>query len=377
MTFDSSVSEILSVLSENGLRSGEDVLICSAGGRVLYGALHVRGERCDLRGRHLNDIIGDDHCADLICAARAGEPLSLECYLFDTLYALTMEPYQTELIISAAPASGCMSSGVMPDTAELLAREIRIPLANMSLALGLVLQTANDETSYACGVLRRSVLQLQRFAANLSDLVRLENRAYAADYQRSDLVALVRELCAGADPFFQAKGVSLEPLLPPGALMMSFDRAKVERLLLNLLSNALKYTGSGGRVTVELLDREETAVLSVADTGCGVPARLMPYMFQRYRVSPLEVPPQQHDGAGLGLALVRAIAALHGGSAVAESQEGRGTTLSVSLRKRSVPGEMASASQPLPDYTGSTDHLLFEFSSAAEDCFFEGTRKER
>ena len=158
---------------------------------------------------------------------------------------------------------------------------------------------------------------------------------------------------------------------------MSFDRAKVERLLLNLLSNALKYTGSGGRVTVELLDREETAVLSVADTGCGVPARLMPYMFQRYRVSPLEVPPQQHDGAGLGLALVRAIAALHGGSAVAESQEGRGTTLSVSLRKRSVPGEMASASQPLPDYTGSTDHLLFEFSSAAEDCFFEGTRKER
>jgi signal transduction histidine kinase len=108
------------------------------------------------------------------------------------------------------------------------------------------------------------------------------------------------------------------------------DRTKLRQLFLNILDNAIRYTPGGGSITVSLARNEGRAVVSVADTGIGIPGEHLPFIFDRfYRVDKART--NAEGGTGLGLAIASSIAKMHGGEIEIESQVGKGTTVRIVL----------------------------------------------
>jgi signal transduction histidine kinase len=125
--------------------------------------------------------------------------------------------------------------------------------------------------------------------------------------------------------------VELSADLPPECAA-EVDRVQIERMLSNLLSNALKFTPAGGRVHVALRSLPESIVVEVEDTGSGIPEEHIPHIFERfYRVPAQETSANPEPGLGLGLSFVAWIAKAHGGTIRVDSAPGKGTRFTVSL----------------------------------------------
>ena len=132
-------------------------------------------------------------------------------------------------------------------------------------------------------------------------------------------------------PMADARGVTLQydPPSPGDALLC--DPSRIQQVIWNLLTNAVKFTPSGGRVSVTTARTEGQVVIAVADTGAGIPSDFLPYVFDRFRQQDAAIT-RVHGGLGLGLSIVRHIVELHGGTVDAHSEgEGRGSTFTVTV----------------------------------------------
>jgi len=135
------------------------------------------------------------------------------------------------------------------------------------------------------------------------------------------------EVCVDqARPAAAAKGIQIDQIIAPDTTLRG-DASRLAQVTRTLLSNALKFTPSGGRVSVEVARKDEALLLRVEDTGQGIPPSELPYVFELFRTGDAS-PKRAHSGLGLGLYLVRHIVEAHGGKVWAESAgEGRGGAL--------------------------------------------------
>lgn len=214
--------------------------------------------------------------------------------------------------------------------------ELRTPLAAMrALAEPLVYGPALPPETYREMVaeILGQVERMQRLADGLLELARLEERLQEGDRlqrERRDLVSLAREAAATVEPLAREKGVRLLVEAGPGVLEAQVDGEAVHRVLCNLLDNGIKHTPAGGTVKLEVARGGDRAVLRVSDTGEGIPAERLPYIFQRfYRGDPARA--RRTGGAGLGLAIADRLVRLHGGEIGVESTPGRGSVFTVTL----------------------------------------------
>ena len=146
-----------------------------------------------------------------------------------------------------------------------------------------------------------------------------------------DLVAVIGEAVAALRPAIDAKALELVTDLHPTAAPFVGDPDRLQQVVWNLLSNAVKFTPAGGRIVVGLARVKGQAQISVTDTGQGITAEFLPYVFDRFRQAE-SVSSRSHSGLGLGLAIVRHIVELHGGTVHAESSgTGRGATFIVDM----------------------------------------------
>ena len=176
----------------------------------------------------------------------------------------------------------------------------------------------------------RNGLRLLKLVNTLLDFSRIEAGRIDASYERTDLAAYTAELVSVFRSAIEKAGLGLvvECDTLPDAVYV--DRDMWEKIVLNLLSNAFKFTYEG-TITVALRWQHDRVQLSVSDTGVGIPDSDVPLMFQRFhRVK--HVRSRTNEGTGIGLALVQELARLHGGSVSVSSQEGVGTTFSVTIR---------------------------------------------
>ena len=128
----------------------------------------------------------------------------------------------------------------------------------------------------------------------------------------------------------ETRGVSLSSEVPASPVTLAFDRERVVQLINNLVGNALKFTPTGGSVSLALIDAADEAVVEVRDTGPGIPSPELPHIFDRfYRGT--NTGEARASGSGLGLAIARSIADMHGGEIDVSSVEGQGTTFAVHL----------------------------------------------
>ncbi len=175
--------------------------------------------------------------------------------------------------------------------------------------------------------IHRNALRLGKLVNSLLDFSRIEAGRMRAHYEPVDLAAVTAELASVFRSAVDKAGLDFDIVCPPLAGEVYVDRGMWEKVILNLLSNALKFTFDGAiRVTVRGEDTH--AVVEVADTGVGVPAAEMPRLFERFhRIETARS--RSTEGSGIGLALVRELVALHGGTITADSTEGEGTRFTI------------------------------------------------
>ena len=214
-----------------------------------------------------------------------------------------------------------------------VSHEFRTPL---TLLLGPLEEVLNREdgaeTRDQLERAHRNALRLLKLVNTLLDFSRIEAGRLRAAYEPTDLAEYTAQLASNFRAAIEAAGMRLVldmPPLPKGLPPVYVDRDMWEKIVLNLLSNAFKHT-FGGTIAVRVHARNGHACLEVADTGVGIPADQLPRVFDRFHRVP-NVRSRTHEGTGIGLALVQELVKLHGGTIEVTSEEGSGSTFTVSL----------------------------------------------
>ncbi|MCG8914271.1 SpoIIE family protein phosphatase [Actinokineospora sp. PR83] len=189
-------------------------------------------------------------------------------------------------------------------------------------------------------VIRRNAARLVRMVENILDFTRIESGSLRAEPGATDLSVFTAAIADSFRPAVERAGLELRVDTPPLPREVAVDRDMWQRVVLNLLSNALKFTLSGS-IEVAVADLDGRAVLTVADTGLGIPAQELPRLFDRFhRVR--EPAARSREGTGIGLALAAELVHLHSGDIHAASEPGVGTTFTVTLPYGEAPAATAT-----------------------------------
>ncbi|HSF60051.1 MAG TPA: ATP-binding protein, partial [Candidatus Binatia bacterium] len=229
-----------------------------------------------------------------------------------------------------------------------VSHEFRTPL---TLMLGPVEETLADAKTPAAvrkrlEVSQRNSLRLLKLVNSLLDFSRIEAGRIQAVYEPTDLGALTAELASNFRSACEKAGLKLLVNCDPLTESVYVDREMWEKIVLNLVSNAFKYTLSG-QIEVSLKQIQEAAELSVRDTGIGIPAHEMPNIFQRfYRIEGARG--RTHEGTGIGLSLVQELVKFHGGTIRVDSVYGEGSifTVSIPMGSAHLPADRTRATAP-------------------------------
>ncbi|BAJ26328.1 SpoIIE family protein phosphatase [Kitasatospora setae] len=213
-----------------------------------------------------------------------------------------------------------------------ISHELRTPLtliAGPAEDLRRRLADADPDVREDAETIHRNALRLGRLVDTLLDFSRIEAGRMRARPRPVDLAAVTAELAAVFRPAVQRAGLTLEIDCPPLSAPVAVDPGLWEKVVFNLLGNALKFTPEG-TVRVRVRERDGRALVSVEDTGIGVPAAELPRLFDRFhRVEDARA--RSHEGSGIGLALAKELVELHDGTITAASTAGSGTTFTVDL----------------------------------------------
>lgn len=236
-----------------------------------------------------------------------------------------------------------------------ISHELRTPLTLLLGPLERLLDATpeGDDSRPALGAMLRNARLLHLHVDDMLDLSRVDAGAMQMRYAKADLSALTRTTCAYFDTLAVQRGMRYE-VQAPLRQDAQVDTDKYRRILLNLLSNAFKFTPDGGSVSVTLERQGDDALLSVSDNGPGVPEHLRAAVFERYRQSG-EGERGLHGGSGLGLAIVKEFAELHGGVA-SVTQGAEGGALFLVRLPLAAPSGVTVASEE--DATGAGRHVI-------------------
>ncbi len=224
-----------------------------------------------------------------------------------------------------------------------VSHDFRTPLTLISGPLERVMEgPMNREQKHYLGIIQRNVDILIHLVRNILDFRKIESGNMRLKLSHFDLVPAIREWM----DCFQDIAADREFLyFGPETLEIDADRHLVERALFNLLSNAFKFTPSGGRIHVLLSQEGGEAVLQVRDSGIGIPEDKVPFIFNQF----YQAGDGTSSGTGVGLALVKSIAELHGGNASVSSRPAEGSLFSIRLPLQHAENKVAAADYVIPE----------------------------
>lgn len=212
-----------------------------------------------------------------------------------------------------------------------VAHELRTPLASLQSSLEAMMDGVwepNKERLESC---HEEILRIGRLVGDLEKLERVEAENSVLNLSAFDISELARHLLHNFENDFYKKGVTLRFAGQPQTIRA--DRDKISQVIVNLVSNALKYTPEGGRVNIQVKEARQSVAFSVSDSGIGIPAEDLPYIFERfYRADKSRN--RLTGGSGLGLTISKAIVEAHKGKISVASEPGKGTVFTVLLPKK-------------------------------------------
>ena len=367
------------------LRGGEDFyFLCSASGRVLLttGSLKLFLEE-DLTGRNLNDFLPDTLAANIIAASFHKESYDFRCELFGKHFRGVTEPNEEFMVIALFPVSEDGKAFIRKNSAQFISREISDQLGMMSASLdllsrniGLKLQgqaldgdEMQKKISMPISVINQSIMRLMRLSRNMLDCALYENGGLPLHLTEADMGAFCRDLARRLEAVGRKAQLDVRWTIPEQPVVCRFDEEKVERMILNLIANAVR-AGQGAPITVELSERDNCVVITVTDNGGGIASETMSTAMNKHALAPADQGGTS-GGAGFGLALLRSFAARHGGTFIMSSNAD-GTSARISLPKN-LDKEQVAFNAVRPDYAGGFDHILLELSTVLSSEFYQKT----
>ena len=339
------------------LKYSDEPVVLARGGRIVRlngSAEELLGRGCE--GRSVSQVFGEEIAGTQAPSFVAGATVQGR---LRTVRAFRMEGMQLFFL-----SRDDRDLAVMND-ASLAA--LRSSLMNLGLGAERGRQRAEELGDEALGDCFASISKqyflLRRIIANSGVVYSALRGELPLTLATVDLAELCRSTAETVS--LLRPGAELR-VSAPATLLLHADGRLIETMLLNLLSNCLLHAKGLGLVSISLSETEQSAVLSVSDDGCGIPADRLHAVFNRYRCG-FELS-SQPLGAGLGLSVVRAVAARHGGTLLLESREGQGTSVRVSL-SRKLGGNPALRGEPELSRCG-IDALLTGLADCLPDrCF--------
>lgn len=340
-------------------------LTCTEGGTVLE-ASEALETLCGpvSPGDRLGDVLGAESASDAFIAAVLEDQPTFDCIVNgqrfsgsvcaeEGVYRVTLSPEET------APEP------LKPGIADMTSREMNNYLSSALMALREIRAQLVGEGRQSGAVLQQSLFRLTRLSHNLADCAHVESGTAVLHISEEDAVEVCDRLIERIR-LHDLHRIELKWKAPPGPVKCRFDRAIVERILLNLIANAVAVQAPGGEIVVTLNAEAESVVFHVADRGPGIPEGS--HVFDKYRASEASAP-GSIGGAGYGLALARAYAQRHGGQLGYFGRPGGGTVFRLEL-PRNLDGALTPLSSTAQDYVGGFDRVLLELSPVLDSDEF-------
>jgi signal transduction histidine kinase len=245
----------------------------------------------------------------------------------------------------AARAEAEAANQAKDEFLAMVSHDLRAPLGAMLGWAVLLRKGKLDERSAARALetIEHSARSQAHLIEDLMDVSRIVAGKLRLDIRPVDIASVIEAAVNAVSPSAGAKDIQLRLWLDPTAGPVSGDPYRLEQVVCNLLSNAVKFTPAGGRVEVRLERTEADLRIIVSDTGKGINAESLPYIFDRFRQGK-RLSAHARKGLGLGLTIVRHLVELHGGTVKAESRgEGQGATFTVILPQLKAASELVTA----------------------------------
>lgn len=243
----------------------------------------------------------------------------------------------------------------------LAAQQLRIPLSNVMTVADLLLPELQDSAQKEkASQMSRALFQLMRMISNMADAERYTGLD-TLSFENTELCSFFREILVKADTSLETTQVHVQFTCPEAPIFTIIDRERMERAVYNLLSNAVKFSEPGSCVEVKLMTKGKLATLTVEDHGSGIANHVQGSLFHRYMREPAIE--DSRFGLGLGMTLVRSVAAAHGGTVLLEQAGGTRVAMTMAIRKE-MPGTLRSPKLRIGDYAGGRDLGLLEFSES-------------
>jgi len=264
----------------------------------------------------------------------------------------------------AARSDAERASRMKDEFLATLSHELRTPLTSI-LGWSQILREHEGKTpevEQGLEVIERNTRVQVQLIEELLDMSRIVSGKIRLEIDKIDLSEVIRAAVDAVTPAADAKGVRLQSVLDPHAGPFAGDAARLQQVVWNLLTNAIRFTPRGGRVQVFLERVDSHLELSVVDTGEGIPPEFLPHVFDRFRQADSSTT-RRHGGLGLGLSIVRHLVELHGGTVrVHSAGRDQGSSFVVSLPLRVVKQQQPlaygmSAAMPGAVYTGELPSL--------------------
>ena len=217
-----------------------------------------------------------------------------------------------------------------------ISHELKTPLNVISSTIQLLRSLdesknlGDERIKYYFSIMNQNALRLLRLINNIIDTTKIEGNYLNVNLTNGDIVYIVEELVQSVADFVQSKSISITFDTDVEEKVIAFDEEKMERIILNLLSNAVKFTDVNGSIFVNIYDRGDLIEISVRDTGIGIPEDKLNNIFKKFAQIDKSTT-RKNEGSGIGLALVKSLVEVQGGTVYARSELGKGSEFIVNL----------------------------------------------
>lgn len=219
----------------------------------------------------------------------------------------------------------------------------------------------NPKINNYISIMKQNCYRLLRLINNLIDITKIDSGFINLNLQNKNIVEVVENVTLSTVEYVESKSRTIIFDTDVEEKIMAFDPEKIERIILNLISNSVKFTKPQDQIEVNMYDKKENIIISVKDTGVGIPKEKQKIIFERFRqVSPLLN--RNHEGSGIGLSLVKSLVEMHNGKISVESQCGKGTEFIIELPVKLISQE--DNTEISNDFTSQTnvEKIQIEFS---------------